>query len=156
MKILPGDLDDERVIALLDEHLQGMADHSPPDSIHALNLDGLKAANVTFWALWEGGELYGCGALQELDNRHGEIKSMRTAAAHLRKGVAAAMLEHIIGEADRRGYRRLSLETGSGPGFDAALALYEKYGFSYCGPFANYTDNPFSRFMTMELDQAST
>ncbi len=156
MKILPGDLDDERVIALLDEHLQGMADHSPPDSIHALNLDGLKAANVTFWTLWEGGELYGCGALQELDNRHGEIKSMRTAAAHLRKGVAAAMLEHIIGEADRRGYRRLSLETGSGPGFDAALALYEKYGFSYCGPFANYTDNPFSRFMTMELDQAST
>lgn len=156
MKIRPGDLDDERVLALLDEHLQGMADHSPPDSIHALNLDGLKAANVTFWTLWEGGELYGCGALQEIDKKHGEIKSMRTAADHLRKGVAAAMLEHIIEEADRRGYRRLSLETGSGPGFDAALALYEKYGFSYCDPFANYTDNPFSRFMTMELDQAST
>ena len=151
MKIVPGDLGDERVIALLDEHLQGMADHSPPESIHALNLDGLKAPEVTFWTLWEGDELYGCGALQELDRDHGEIKSMRTAAEHLRKGVAAAMLEHILEEAHRRGYTRLSLETGSGPGFDAAHALYEKYGFSYCGPFANYTQDPFSRFMTIEL-----
>ena len=151
MNIVPGDLDDERVIALLDEHLQGMADHSPPESIHALNLDGLKAGNVTFWTVWEGDEIYGCGALQELDGEHGEIKSMRTAAAHLRKGVAATMLEYILEEAKRRGYKRLSLETGSGPGFDAAHALYEKYGFSYCGPFANYTNDPFSRFMTMEI-----
>jgi putative acetyltransferase len=155
VKIVAGDLDDERVIALLDEHLQGMADHSPPESIHALNLDGLKAANVTFWTLWEGDELYGCAALQELDNEHGEIKSMRTAEAHLRKGVAATMLEHIIEEARRRGYRRLSLETGSGPGFDAAHALYEKYGFIYCGPFADYTDDPFSRFMTIEFTEAA-
>jgi putative acetyltransferase len=155
VNIVAGDLDDERVIALLDEHLQGMADHSPPESIHALNLDGLKAANVTFWTLWEGDEIYGCGALQELDNEHGEIKSMRTAEAHLRRGVAATMLEHIIEEAKRRGYRRLSLETGSGPGFDAAHALYEKYGFSYCGPFANYTDDPFSRFMTIQLTEAA-
>ena len=151
MKIVPGDLDDARVIALLDEHLQGMADHSPPESIHALNLGGLKAPEVTFWTLWEDDELYGCGALQELDRDHGEIKSMRTAAAHLRKGVAATMLEHILEEAQRRDYKRLSLETGSGPGFDAAHALYEKYGFNYCGPFANYTEDPFSRFMTMEL-----
>ena len=151
MNIVPGDLDDERVIALLDEHLQGMADHSPPESIHALNLDGLKAANITFWTIWEGDQLYGCGALQELDGEHGEIKSMRTAAAHLRKGVAARMLEYIIEEAKRRGYKHLSLETGSGPGFDAAHALYEKYGFSYCGPFANYRNDPFSRFMTIEL-----
>ena len=155
MKIVAGDLDDERVIALLDEHLQGMADHSPPESIHALSLDGLKAPNVTFWTLWEGDELYGCAALQEIDSAHGEIKSMRTAAVHLRKGVAATMLEHIIEEARRRGYERLSLETGSGPGFDAAHSLYEKYGFSYCGPFANYTDDPFSRFMTIELARVS-
>lgn len=152
MKILEGDLDDGRVIALLDEHLQGMADHSPPESIHALDIDGLKDPNVTFWTIWRDDELYGCGALQELDPKHGEIKSMRTAAAHLRKGVAAAMLEHIVNEARRRGYERLSLETGSGPGFDAALAFYEKHGFVYCEPFANYTDDPFSRFMTLELD----
>lgn len=155
MKIVPGDLGDERVIALLDEHLQGMADHSPPESIHALDLDGLRAPGVTFWTLWEGDELYGCGALQELDSEHGEIKSMRTATARLRKGVAATMLEHILAEAQHRGYRRLSLETGSGPGFDAAHALYEKYGFSYCGPFANYTNDPFSRFMTIELARSS-
>ena len=151
MKILPGDLDDQRVIALLVEHLQGMADHSPPESIHALNVDGLKSPDVTFWTIWEGDELCGCGALLELDANHGEIKSMRTAARHLRKGVAARMLEFILEEAQRRGYSRLSLETGSGPGFDAAHALYEKYGFTYCGPFANYTDDSFSRFMTIRL-----
>ena len=151
MNIRPGNLDDERVIALLDEHLQGMADHSPPESIHALSLDGLRAPNVTFWTVWDGDEIYGCGALQELDREHGEIKSMRTAARHLRKGVAATMLEFILEEARRRGYERLSLETGSGPGFDAAHALYEKYGFTYCGPFSNYTEDPFSRFMTMRL-----
>ena len=151
MKIMPGNLDDKRVVALLDEHLQGMADHSPPESIHALNLDGLRAPNITFWTIWDGEELCGCGALQELDGGHGEIKSMRTAARHLRKGVAARMLEHILDEARRRGYSRLSLETGSGPGFDAAHALYEKYGFSYCGPFSDYKDDPFSRFMTIEL-----
>lgn len=151
MKIVRGGLDDERVVVLLDEHLRGMADHSPPESIHALDHDGLRAAGVTFWTVWEGDALYGCGALQELDHEHGEIKSMRTAATQLRRGVATAMLEHIIGEAKRRGYKRLSLETGSGPGFDAAHALFAKYGFSYCGPFARYTNDPFSRFMTMEL-----
>ena len=151
MRIVAGNLDDERVIALLEEHLQGMADHSPPESIHALDIDGLKAPNITFWTAWSGGELCGCGALQELDRSHGEIKSMRTARVHLRRGAAAAMLEHIIDESRRRGYTRLSLETGSGPGFDAAHALYEGYGFSYCGPFADYVDDPFSRFMTLDL-----
>ena len=152
MRIVEGDLDDERVVALLDEHLQGMADHSPPESIHALDIEGLRKPGITFWTIWSDDELCGCGALQELDPSHGEIKSMRTAQAHLREGVAAALLEHIIDEARRRGYTRLSLETGSGPGFDAALAFYEKYGFNYCGPFAEYTDDPFSRFMTLELD----
>jgi putative acetyltransferase len=149
MKIITGDLDSPDVAALLTEHLQGMADHSPPESIHALDLQGLKSADVTFWTVWDGDDLCGCGALQQLDADHGEIKSMRTAKAHLRKGVAAVMLEHIIEEARRRGYSRLSLETGSGPGFDAALSLYEKYGFDYCEPFADYRQDPFSRFMTM-------
>lgn len=151
MRIVAGDLADPEVIALLREHLQGMADHSPPGSIHALDLEELRSADVTFWAIWNGADLCGCGALRELDSHHGEIKSMRTAAAHLRKGVAAAMLEHIIAESKRRSYNRLSLESGSGPGFDAALAFYEKSGFVYCGPFADYCDDPFSRFMTLEL-----
>jgi len=151
VRIVAGDLADPEVIALLREHLQGMADHSPPGSIHALDLEELRSADVTFWAIWNGADLCGCGALRELDSHHGEIKSMRTAAAHLRKGVAAAMLEHIIAESKRRSYNRLSLESGSGPGFDAALAFYEKSGFVYCGPFADYCDDPFSRFMTLEL-----
>lgn len=151
MRIEKGELASKPVIALLREHLQGMADHSPPESIHALDLEGLRSADVTFWAVWNGADLCGCGALKELDSHHGEIKSMRTAAAHLREGVAAALLEHIVAESKRRSYNRLSLETGSGPGFDAALTFYEKHGFRFCGPFADYRDDPFSRFMTLEL-----
>ena len=151
-RIVAGDLDSKPVIDLLGEHLQGMAEHSPPESIHALDLQGLKAPGITFWTAWAGEKLCGCCALKELDATHGEIKSMRTAASHLRRGVAAAMLEHIIAESKRRSYERLSLETGSGPGFDAALAFYERFGFTYCEPFADYTDDPFSRFMTLELE----
>jgi putative acetyltransferase len=151
VKVKPGDLADPAVISLLGEHLQGMAEHSPPESIHALDVEELKAPGISFWTIWDGADLCGCGALKELDETHGEIKSMRTAAAQLRKGVGAAMLQYIIEEARRRSYSRLSLETGSGPGFDAAHALYEKFGFEYCGPFADYRDDPFSRFMTLEL-----
>lgn len=151
MKITEGGLDDPRVVELLDEHLSGMAEHSPPDSIHALDLAGLEAADITFWTVWNGGELLGCGALKELDPSHGEIKSMRTAAAHLRRGVGRALLTHIIEESVRRGYGRLSLETGSGEAFEPAHALYRKFGFDYCGPFADYRDDPFSRFMTIAL-----
>lgn len=150
--IVRGDLSDPAVIAFLTEHLRGMAEHSPPESIHALDLQGLKTPDITFWTAWAGEELCGCCALKQLDAKHGEIKSMRTAANFLRKGVAAAMLEHVIAESKRRSYERLSLETGSGPGFDAALALYEKAGFVYCGPFADYREDPFSRFMTLELE----
>lgn len=128
-----------------------MADHSPPESIHALDIDGLKAPDITFWTLRDGDALLGCIALKELDGDHGEIKSMRTASTYLRKGVGAALLQHVIGEARRRTYLRLSLETGSGPGFEAAHALYRKFGFVECGPFADYDDDPFSRFMTLEL-----
>lgn len=151
MNISEGGLDEPDVIALLNEHLQGMADHSPPESIHALDIDGLKAPDITFWTLRDGDELLGCIALKQLDDKHGEIKSMRTASAHLRRGVGAALLEHVIGEARRRSYVRLSLETGSGPGFEPALALYRKFGFVYCDPFADYRDDPFSRFMTLDL-----
>jgi len=151
VSITEGGLDDPDVLALLREHLQGMADHSPPESIHALDVEGLKATGITFWTMRDGSEVLGCIALKQLDERHGEIKSMRTASAHLRKGVGAALLEHLVAEARRRGYERLSLETGSGPGFEAAHTLYRKFGFVECGPFANYREDPFSRFMTAVL-----
>ena len=151
MRIVEDDLSDPKVIALLGEHLQGMAHNTPPESVHALDLRGLKAASVTFWTVWDGAELCGCGALKELDSTHGEIKSMRTVAAHLGKGVGKAMLEHIIDEAKRRGYSRLSLETGSTPAFVPALKLYEKSGFVYSGPFGDYRDDPLSLFMTLEI-----
>ena len=151
MTITEGGLDEPDVIALLGEHLQGMADHSPPESVHALDVNGLKAPDITFWTMRVGDELLGCIALKQLDEKHGEIKSMRTVSAHLRKGIAAALLEHLVAEARQRSYDRLSLETGSGPGFEAAHALYRKFGFEYCGPFASYRDDPFSRFLTLRL-----
>jgi len=139
------------VLALLDEHLREMYAASPPESVHALDLSELRASDVTFWTAWDGEELLGCGALKALDAKHGEIKTMRTARKHLRKGVAAAILEHITNVARERGYERLSLETGSGGPFDAALRFYEKHGFEYCEPFAGYVPDPFSRFMTRSL-----
>ena len=139
------------IIALLHEHLRCMAMVSPPESRHALNLDGLRKPEITFWTIWNGNNLAGCGALKELSNEHGEIKSMRTATAHLRKGVASKMLTHIIEEAKRRSFRRLSLETGAMPYFDPARKLYARFGFTYCGPFANYVADPNSVFMTKEI-----
>ena len=151
MNIIIDDLTHPAVLALLDEHLADMHAYSPPESVHALDHDELRAPDVTFWTAWDGEELLGCGALKELDARHGEIKSMRTSRSQLRKGVAAAILEHIIAVARERGYERLSLETGSGGPFEAALRFYERHGFDYCEPFADYVLDPFSRFMTREL-----
>ncbi|HEX8118449.1 MAG TPA: GNAT family N-acetyltransferase [Pyrinomonadaceae bacterium] len=151
MEIRVDDLSGAEIRALLEEHLRHMHSVSPPESVHALDLDGLRRPEVTFWTAWEGEELVGCGALKQLDPRHGEIKSMRTAAAHLRKGVAARLLEHILAEAARRGYARLSLETGSQPDFEPARSLYARFGFGYCEPFADYTEDPNSVFMTLEL-----
>ncbi|WP_433957868.1 GNAT family N-acetyltransferase [Cytobacillus horneckiae] len=145
------DLTGNKTIALIAEHLKGMEENSPPESIHALNLDGLKETNITFWSAWESDEVLGCGAIKEIDRLHGELKSMRTAANHLRKGVAAKILTHIIEEAQKRGYERISLETGSMDAFLPARNLYERYGFSYCGPFAEYKEDPNSLFMTKEL-----
>jgi putative acetyltransferase len=128
-----------------------VAQHSPPESIHALDLEGLRKPEITFWTAWQGDELLGCGALKELDAQHAEIKSMRTSSRHLRKGVAKAILAHILDVAKHRGYRRLSLETGSQPGFEPARQLYGSFDFVCCGPFAEYWDDPHSVFMTREI-----
>jgi putative acetyltransferase len=136
---------------LIMDHLRNMAIHSPPESRHALNLDGLRHPDITFWGAWEDGELVGCGALKELDREQGEIKSMKTSSKHLRKGVSKKLLLHIIEVAKDRGYRRLSLETGSMTAFVPARKLYESFGFTYCEPFGNYQEDPNSLFMTKEL-----
>jgi putative acetyltransferase len=128
-----------------------MALHSPPESIHALDIESLRSPEITFWSAWEGPALLGCGALLELDPEHGEIKSMRTARQHLREGVASRMLQHILAEAELRSYTRLSLETGSMEAFAPARALYTRYGFAFCDPFANYVLDPNSVFMTRRL-----
>ena len=151
LRIVAGGLDDPAVIKLLGEHLAHMREHSPPESVHALDAGGLGAAEVSFWSVWQGDELVGCGALKELDADHGEIKSMRTDNRHLGKGVGRRLLEHIIETARQRGYRRLSLETGSGPAFEAAHRLYLRHGFDYCAPFSTYREDPFSRFMTRQI-----
>jgi len=145
------DLSGPEIHELLDEHLASMRRHSPPESVHALPIEGLRKPEITFWTVWENGELLGCGSLKELDAQHGEIKSMRTAARHLRKGVARTLLRHIIGEATRRGYRRLSLETGSMEVFESARQLYARHGFIVCEPFADYVEDPNSVCMTKEL-----
>jgi len=149
------DLSRPEIAELLKEHLASMFVYSPPESVHALPIEGLRSPDITFWSVWENDELLGCGALKELDPRHGEIKSMRTASAHVRKGVARAMLYHIIAEAKRRGYRRLSLETGSMAAFEPARQLYTACGFTYCEPFGDYVNDPNSVFMTLELDRAA-
>jgi putative acetyltransferase len=151
MQIRLDDLSGPEIRALLDEHLRDMALLSPPESVHALDLDGLRAPEITFWTAWTNGDLMGCGALKELDPRHGEIKSMRTSVAHRRRGVARAILRHIIQEAEKRSYSRLSLETGSMDGFQPAQQLYQSFGFAYCLPFADYENDPNSVFMTKLL-----
>jgi putative acetyltransferase len=151
MHIRLDDLTGPEVHALLEEHLANMAQLSPPESVHALNLDALRAPEITFWTAWSGNALLGCGALKELDRRHGEVKSMRTANAHRRQGVARAMLNHIIEEGRRRSYARLSLETGAMQAFAPAQSLYAGFGFTYCAPFANYIEDPNSVFMTRAL-----
>jgi putative acetyltransferase len=152
MEIRAGGLDHPAVVDLLRLHLASMAELSPPESVHALDLSGLSAPDVMFWAAWDGEAVLGCGALKAIGEHEGEIKSMRTAPAHLRKGVAAAILDHIVSRARARGYRRLSLETGTGPAFAPAHAFYQSFGFVDCGAFGDYPkDDPFSRFMSLAL-----
>jgi putative acetyltransferase len=151
MDIRVDDLRGKEIIELLQEHLRCLALVSPPQSCHALNLDGLRQPEITFWSIWDGSELAGCGALKQLNKTHGEIKSMRTAYVYQRKGVASKMLEHIMAEAKRRGYGQLSLETGSMEYFEPARRLYARFGFEFCGPFGTYLEDPNSVFMTKRL-----
>jgi len=151
MVIKPGDFDDDRIKALLTRHLEGMHANSPPGHVFALDWSGLQTPDISFYALWESDELLGFGALKELDATSGEIKSMRTAEAHLREGVAARILDHIIAEARSRGYTRLSLETGSGPAFEPALALYRTRGFTDGGAFGGYEQSAFNQFLHLDL-----
>lgn len=151
MRIKVDDLCGPEIRALLEAHLDLMRSQSPPESVHALDLDALRQPDVTFWTAWEGDRLFGCGALKELDATHGEIKSMHTAKAARGKGIGAQILEHIEKTANERGYQRLSLETGSPDGFAPARGLYAKFGYQECPPFGDYVEDPFSVFMTKEL-----
>lgn len=151
MVILPGDFSNPQVLDLLRAHLAGMHANSPPGSVFALDHSGLQKPEISFYTAWDGDTLMGMGALKALPDNTGELKSMRTHEAHLRKGVAAALLEHMIAEAKRRGYRRLSLETGSGPAFDAALTLYRRYGFAGGPAFGDYEKSEFNQFLHLDL-----
>jgi putative acetyltransferase len=151
MRIETDDLSGPEIHALLNEHLQNMYELSPPESVHALDLEKLRKPGITFWTAWEGSLLLGCGALKELDGKHGEVKSMRTPSALRRKGAGRALLAHIIEVARTRSYERLSLETGAMEAFKPAQLLYESFGFTYCGPFGEYREDPNSVFMTMRL-----
>ena len=155
IKIKKDDLTGAEIAELLAEHLRSLFEVTPVKSRHALNLDQLRQPDITFWSAWVEGKLAGCVALKELDAEHGEVKSMRTANSHLRKGIGSALLTHVISEAQRRGYRRLSLETGAMPYFAPAHALYRKFGFKDCGPFVGYVEDANSVFMTRELKSSS-
>ncbi|EKO3372726.1 GNAT family N-acetyltransferase [Vibrio fluvialis] len=151
MEIAVDNLQGSGVVRLLEEHLADMYATSPPESVHALDVEALKHPSITFWAAKDDGEVLGCVALKELDAQHGEIKSMRTSSAARNRGVASQLLSHLINEAKVRGYQKLSLETGSETFFIPARMLYEKNGFRYCEPFANYQPDPNSKFMTRDL-----
>ena len=151
MQIILDDITHPQVLALLQAHLDGMHETSPPEHVHALDVTGLKTPDISFWTAWRSEQILGCGALKELSGNAGEIKSMRTHNAHLRQGVAAKLLEHIIGTAQSRGYKTLSLETGSGDAFEPALALYRKYGFINGPAFGAYEASEFSQFLHLEL-----
>jgi putative acetyltransferase len=151
LQIREDDLRGPEIAALLQAHLANSALHSPAESIHALDLDGLRAPGITFWTVWDGTTLLACGALKELDPAHGEIKSMHTAERARRRGVGRLVLQHIIDEARRRGYARLSLETGSMDAYAPARALYARHGFVPCEPFADYRLDPYSVHMMLQL-----
>jgi len=148
MKIQIDNLESIEVKKLLQEHHEDMLKHSPPESVHALDLSSLKAPNVTFWTAWIDGGLAGCGALKKLDEKHAEIKSMRTSRHFLRKGVAAKLLTHILDTATTQSFERVSLETGTMEAFVPAQKLYKSFGFEVCQPFSDYQEDPYSMFLT--------
>ena len=151
LQILSADLDDARVVMLLESHVRVARAQTAPGSAHALDLSGLKAPGISVWVAWLSGDLAGAGALKRLSAVEGEIKSMYTAPSARKQGVARAMLAHIVESARGEGIGRLSLETGSWPYFDPARRLYAAFGFSECGPFGDYREDPNSVFMTLDL-----
>jgi putative acetyltransferase len=140
------------VRALLDRHLAFAKSNSPPEDVHALEIDGLVDHAVTFFSYRVDGELFGVGALKQLDETHAELKSMHTAEEARRRGIGRAMVDHLVGVARDRGFRRVSLETGSTAAFAPARSLYERAGFGTCGPFGDYWLSPYSTFMTLSLE----
>lgn len=151
INIVIDDLTSPKVIAFLEDHLKHMMKITPPGCVHALDIEALKKPEITFWSVWEESELVGCGALKTLNSREAELKSMRTLPSRLGKGIASHLLEFILSEAKRKGVHRISLETGSYEAFKPARSLYEKFGFKYCKPFSDYSENPNSVFMTIEI-----
>jgi putative acetyltransferase len=151
MQIEIDDLTRPQVHALLQEHLDNMFELSPPEQVFALDLAALRVPEITLWTAWDNGQLLGCGALKELTPHHGEIKSMRTPQAARRRGAGRAILQHILSTARGRGYRTLSLETGTHPAFEPAHQLYRQHGFMASGAFGSYLPSPHSVFMTLQL-----
>ena len=151
VRIVVDDLSGSQISEFLDEHVQQMRSITPLESKHALDLDSLRQPEITFWSVMDGDALVGCGAIKRLDASHAEVKSMRTKPARQQSGIASLLLEHVITEARRMGFTRLSLETGSTGFFLPARKLYEKFGFEYCEPFADYQSDPHSVFMTRTL-----
>jgi putative acetyltransferase len=151
MEIVVDDLSGPEIAAFIDDHVRDMRAITPLESKHALDLDGLRKPEVTFWSVYDGETLVGCGAIKRLSPDHAEVKAMRTASSRKRSGIASLLLEHIISEATRMGYTRLSLETGTAEPFIPARKLYEKFGFEYTAPFEDYTVDPHSAYMTKVL-----
>jgi putative acetyltransferase len=145
------DLSGAEARSLVARHLAGMHEHSPPESVHAFDVEKLRQPGVTFWTAWLGADIVCCGALKRLDTNRGELKSMRVADGFLGRGYGRAMLEHLVDEARARGMTSLWLETGSAPAFTPALRLYESAGFVRSGPFDGYVEDPFSIFMRRDI-----
>ncbi|MBB4615874.1 GNAT family N-acetyltransferase [Novosphingobium taihuense] len=152
LSIIEDDLSGEAIRSLVAVHLSGMHANSPACKVHALPVEKLRDPGVTFYSAWVGEALAGMGAIRELDEAHGELKSMRVASDWLGKKIGEAMLLHLLSVARQRGYRRVSLETGQGAAFEPALGLYRKHGFSNCEAFADYVLDDFSQCLTLELD----
>lgn len=150
-RIVVDELQGHEIQGLLRLHAEGMLVNSPKDACHFLDLAELKDPHITVWSIWNRNDLAGCGALREIDPEHGEVKSMRTAPDHLGRGVGRTLLTHIVSVAQQRSYQRLSLETGTGDAFAAAIHLYESFGFRRCEAFDDYVDNEFSQFFTLEF-----
>lgn len=151
LEIKVDDLQGQEIAALLEKHLDLMRSQSPACSVHALDLDGLRVPEITFWSGWEGNQLLGCVALKTFEGDQGEIKSMHTAEAARGKGIGRKMLQHLEANARDKGLVRLNLETGSQPGFAPARTMYERHGYTYCPPFGDYVEDPNSVFMTKVL-----